>query len=211
MLFNNASLCFQGWQSCATCHLDNARVDGLNWDLLNDGMGNPKSTKSLLLSHKTPPVMITGVRDKAETAVRAGIKFIQFSQVIEENAEAIDEYLKSLKPVPSPCLVDGKLSKNAEKGKQIFEKANCASCHPAPLYTDMKKYDVGTGKGLEKDRVFETPTLVEVWRTGPYLYDGRATTIKEVLTTYNKNDLHGTTSELNEEEIEHLAEFVLSL
>ncbi|MHC4186697.1 MAG: cytochrome D1 domain-containing protein [Planctomycetota bacterium] len=211
MLFNNASLCFQGWQSCATCHLDQARVDGLNWDLLNDGMGNPKSTKSLLLTHKTPPAMMTGIRDKAETAVRAGFKFIQFSQVPEENAAAVDEFLKSLTPLPSPYLSDGKLSETAQRGQKLFEKAGCASCHAAPLYTDMEQYHVGTGTGLEKDRDFDTPTLVEVWRTAPYLYDGRATTIKEVLTIYNKNDQHGKTSDLNEEEIEQLAEFVLSL
>jgi YVTN family beta-propeller protein len=211
MLFNNASLCFQGWQSCATCHLEYARVDGLNWDLLNDGMGNPKSTKSLLLAHKTPPAMMTGIRDKAESAVRAGFKFIQFSQVPEENAIAVDEFLKSLTPIPSPYVQDGKLRVAAQKGEKVFEKAGCVSCHVAPLYTDMEKYNVGTGTGLEKDRNFDTPTLVEVWRTAPYLYDGRATTIKEVLTTYNKNDLHGATSELNKEEIEQLAEFVLSL
>ncbi|MHC4132106.1 MAG: beta-propeller fold lactonase family protein [Planctomycetota bacterium] len=211
MLFNNASLCFQSWQSCATCHLEYGRIDGLNWDLLNDGMGNPKSTKSLLLTHKTPPAMMTGIRDKAETAVRAGFKFIQFSQVPEENAAAVDEFLKSLTPIPSPYLSDGKLSEAAQKGQKVFEKAGCVSCHTAPLYTDMEKYNIGTGTGLEKNRDFDTPTLVEVWRTGPYLYDGRATTIKEVLTTYNKNDLHGKTSNLNEEEIEQLAEFVLSL
>jgi YVTN family beta-propeller protein len=200
MFFNNASLCFQGWQSCATCHLEDARVDGLNWDLLNDGMGNPKSTKSLLLSHKTPPVMVSGIRDKAETAVRAGFKFIQFSQVSDENASAVDEYLKSLKAVPSPHLVDGKLSKNAEQGKEVFDKAGCSSCHPAPLYSDMKPYDVGTGKGMEKEKSYDTPTLVEVWRSGPYLYDGRAAKINEVLTIYNNQDQHGKTSDLNKEE-----------
>ena len=52
------------------------RPDALNWDLLNDGIGNPKNTLSLLLSHQTPPVMITGVRASAEDAVRAGIKYI---------------------------------------------------------------------------------------------------------------------------------------
>ena len=59
MLFNDARLCFQQWQSCASCHPD-GRSDGLNWDLLNDGFGNPKNTKSLLLAHETPPAMITG-------------------------------------------------------------------------------------------------------------------------------------------------------
>ena len=210
MFFHDASLCFQKWQSCATCHPGSGRPDGLNWDLLNDGMGNPKNAKSLLLSHKAPPVMITGVRDKAEAAVRAGIKYIQFAVRPEEDAVAIDEYLKSLKPVPSPYLVEGKLSEAAKRGKEVFKKAECASCHPAPLYTDLRKYKVGTGKDIEKDRAFDTPTLIEVWRTVPYLYDGRAVTMKEVLTKYNAGDKHGKTSTLTKEQINDLAEFVLS-
>ncbi len=210
MLFHDASMCFQQWQSCSSCHPGQARSDALNWDLLNDGMGNPKNSKSLLLSHKTPPVMVTGIRDKAETAVRSGIKFIQFVVRPEADAVAIDEYLKSLEPVQSPYLAGGKLSEAAARGKEIFEKAGCSSCHPAPLYTDMKKYDVGTGKGREEGLEFDTPTLVEVWRSWPYLYDGRAVTIKEVLTKCNPADKHGTTSTLSEEQINDLAEFVMS-
>ncbi len=217
MLFNDASLCFQKWQSCASCHPGGARADALNWDLLNDGIGNPKNAKSLLLSHKTPPAMSTGVRDSGETAVRAGIKFIQFAVRPEADAVAIDEYLKSLKPVQSPYLIKKwpgnkpRLSKAAERGREIFEEAQCASCHSGSLYTDLKKYDVGTGKDSEKDSKFDTPTLVEVWRTSPYLYDGRAKTIKEVLTDYNSGDKHGFTSELTDKQISDLAEYILSL
>ncbi|HUT46367.1 MAG TPA: beta-propeller fold lactonase family protein [Sedimentisphaerales bacterium] len=210
MLFNNAELCFQGWQSCASCHPSDARVDALNWDLLNDGLGNPKNTKSLLLAHETPPAMITGIRENAELAVRAGIRHIQFAVRPEEEAAAIDEYLKSLKPVPSPHLVDGKLSESAERGQKIFDKAGCASCHTGSLHTDLKTHKVGTGKDLDKDRLFDTPTLVEIWRTAPYLYDGRAATIEDVLTTYNPGDKHGVTSDLTEAEIKDLAEFILS-
>ncbi len=47
-LFHDATICHQSWQSCASCHPD-GRLDGLNWDLLNDGPGNPKNTKSLVL------------------------------------------------------------------------------------------------------------------------------------------------------------------
>ena len=35
ILFHDAAHCFQRWNSCTSCH-PNARVDGLNWDLLND-------------------------------------------------------------------------------------------------------------------------------------------------------------------------------
>jgi YVTN family beta-propeller protein len=210
MLFNDASLCFQNWQSCASCHPGGGRADALNWDLMNDGIGNPKNTRSLLLSHETPPAMMTGVRESAEAAVRAGIRHIQFVVRPEEDAVAIDEYLKSLEPVPSPYLLDGRLSKAAERGRDVFEKADCASCHPAPLYTDLKGYDVGTGKALEKNRVFDTPTLVEVWRTAPYLYDGRTVTMRDVLIKHNPGDEHGVTSGLTEQEIDDLNEFILS-
>ena len=210
MLFHDASLCFQHWQSCASCHPGEARVDALNWDLLNDGLGNPKNTKSLLLAHSTPPAMISGVRGDAEDAVRAGFRHILFAVRPEEEAVSIDEYLKSLKPIPSPYLVKGKLSDSATRGQKIFNKAGCISCHKGTLHTDLKQYNVGTGDGLDKDMKFDTPCLVEAWRTAPYLYDGRAATIEEVITKYNTNDKHGKTSNLSNKEIRDLANFVLS-
>lgn len=209
MYFNDAGMCFQKWQSCATCHPD-GRADGLNWDLLNDGMGNPKQTKSLLYSHRTPPVMITGVRGDAETAVRSGLRYIQFAVRPEEDSVAIDAFLKSMEPVPSPYLKKGKLTGSAKRGMKVFEKAGCAACHPAPLYTDMKLYDVGIGIGREEGQAFDTPTLIENWRTAPFLYDGRAATMQEVLTTFNKSDKHGHTTGLTEEELADLTEFILS-
>ena len=209
MLFNDGQICFQQWQSCASCHPD-GRSDGLNWDLLNDGMGNPKNTKSMLLAHRTPPVMITGVRDKAETAVRAGMRYIQFTVRPEEEAVAIDTYLKSLKPLASPRLIDGQLSPAARRGQVLFSQAGCAGCHGGPLQTDLQSYDVGTGTGLEQGRSFDTPTLVEIWRTAPYLYDGRAASLRQVITDFNPRDQHGVTSKLSSEEIDDLIEFVLA-
>ncbi|MFC1539607.1 c-type cytochrome, partial [Candidatus Latescibacterota bacterium] len=211
MLFHDASLCFQKWQSCTSCHPEDGRSDGLNWDLLNDGTGNPKSTKSLLYSHKTPPVMVTGIRASAEVAVRAGFKFIQFAEIEEDEATAIDQYLTSLKPVPSPFLVNGKLSRAAKRGKKLFESSACLRCHSGDMYTDLMKYNVGTGLGEEQNVRFDTPTLIEVWRSGPYLYDGSAPTILQVLNKYNPNDEHGITSNLSEKQLNDLAEYILSL
>jgi len=50
-----------------------------------------------------------------------------------------------------------------------------------------------------------------VWRTAPYLFDGRAVTMRDVLTTYNPEDRHGITSNLSEQEIADLIEYILSL
>jgi YVTN family beta-propeller protein len=211
ILFHDATHCFQQWQSCATCHPSEGRPDALNWDLLNDGIDNPRNTKSLLLAHQTPPAMITGVRARAEIAVRAGIEHILFSEVSETDAAAVDAYLKSLEPVPSPYLVDGGLSPAAGRGKAVYSKAGCPACHPQPLGTDLNKAAVGTGRGEEKDRQFDTPALVEIWRTAPYLNDGRANTIKDVLTVHNPDDAHGVTTGLGAQEIADLEEYVLSL
>lgn len=211
MFFNDASLCFQQWQSCASCHPD-ARTDALNWDLMNDGLGNPKNVKSMLLAHATPPAMITGIRASAEIAVRAGITHIQFAVRPEEDAVAIDEFLKGMEPVPSPRLVDGKLSETAVRGKVIFDDIGCVRCHPSPLYTDLLMHDVGSRTQFDRTDNFDTPTLVEVWRTAPYMHDGQFVTMEDLL----REGRHGQKGkggkvDLTEEQITDLVEYVMSL
>lgn len=210
LLFNDATICSQQWQSCASCHPD-GRTDGLVWDLMNDDQGNPKNTKSMLFSHVTPPSMATGVRATAEVAVRSGLEHILFAYRPEDEAAAIDAYLMSLEPVPSPHLVDGELSPSAERGREVFERVSCDRCHPAPLYTDLKMHNVGTTGYYDYRDRFDTPTLVEVWRTAPYVHDGRYVTLKELFTT-GKHGLKGREGKkLSEQEIDDLVEFVLSL
>jgi len=212
LLFNDATICHQHWQSCASCHPD-GRSDTLNWDLLNDGVGNPKNTKSLVLAHKTPPAMWEGVRPTAEAAVRSGLTHILFADRPEEDASAIDEYLKSLQPVPSPHLVDGRFSLAGQRGKKLFASARvgCHTCHHAPLYTDLKMHNVHTRGPADYVDQFYTPTLVEVWRTAPYLHDGRYATIKELIVKGKHGKSDGRASELSEQEVDDLVEFVLSL
>lgn len=212
--FNDASVCFQGWQSCASCHSSDARVDGMNWDNLNDGIGNPKNVRSLLLAHQTPPSMALGVRSNAEAAVRAGIRNSLFVELPDQFAVEIDEYLKSLKPIPSPHLVNGKLSKSAERGRKVFfnDRVGCADCHNGSLFTDLKLRNVATRSQFDQpgDK-FDTPTLIELWRTAPYLHDGSAATLRDVLTTHNPTDRHGSTSHLSRGQIDDLVEYLLSL
>jgi len=223
MLFNNAQLCLQGWQSCASCHDADARMDGFNWDLLNDGAGNPKNTKSLLQSFETPPAMALGVRTNVEAAVRAGIQHILFSDVNDETVHAIGAWLKSLRPVPSPHLAGGGLSAAAARGQKLFtsDRVGCALCHSPPHFTDRAAYDVGTASAYEAmwdpagadppAQQFDTPALFEVWRTAPYLHDGSAATLTDVVTTRNPKDRHGCTSHLTLQQVDDLVEYLLSL
>ncbi|MEI7946456.1 MAG: c-type cytochrome [bacterium] len=216
MLFNDGAMCFQQWQSCASCHPD-GRADALNWDLINDGIGNPKQTKNMLYSHLTPPTMVTGIRDSMAVCNRKGLTHIQFVVRPDEDATCIDEYVMSLRPVPSPYLVNGSLSKSAKRGEKIFKKAGCVDCHPSnkkapdgyPLFTDLQKHQL-LGIGNEEGRAFDTTSLTEMWRTAPYLYDGRALTMEEVLTTCNPKDVHGATKGLSKEEVKDMAEYILS-
>jgi YVTN family beta-propeller protein len=120
--------------------------------------------------------------------------------------------------IPSP----GKLSASAERGKLLFfnKEVGCAECHSGPYYTDstlqkpFKLHNVGTGADDPTEKMgpeYDTPTLLGVYRTAPYLHHGKAKTLHEVLTTCNQGDKHGRTSHLKKEEIDDLVEFLKSL
>ncbi|MDR1477633.1 MAG: c-type cytochrome [Planctomycetaceae bacterium] len=205
--------CFQSWHSCASCHPD-GRMDAYNWDLLNDGMGNPKNAKSLVWCQKTPPAMWTGVRATSAVCTRTGFQYILFVPPDEVVCKDIDEYVHSLEPELSPYLVNGKLSEKAERGKKIFEdkKVGCVTCHPAPLFTDKKLHDVNSKVYFDHGKTdFDTPTLVEIWRTGPYLHDGRYTDLKDVFKKGKHGDVEGDIESLTDQQLDDLVEYLLSL
>ena len=121
--------------------------------------------------------MSLGVRANASVAVRNGIQNSLASVQPEEVPRAMDEWLKSLDPAPSPHLVNGLPSQAARRGETLFKspEVGCANCHEPPLFTDLRSYDVGTQNPFDKEaRDFDTPTLRELWRTAPYLHDGSA-------------------------------------
>ena len=87
------------------------------------------------------------------------------------------------------------------------------------MFTDLQSYDVGThstydfttspeGKRVPQIR-FDTPTLVEVWRTAPYLHDGRYYTLEQLF----REGRHGLNDaqQLTEEELHDLIIYMLSL
>ena len=57
----------------------------------------------------------------------------------------------------------------------------------------------------------DTPTLRGLWRTAPYLHDGSAPTLRDVLTTRNAMDRHGVTSGLSDAELDDLVAFLRCL
>lgn len=214
--------CYQTWLSCSSCH-DEGRPDSLNWDLQNDGTGNPKQTKSHIFSSETPPTNVSGCRENALVSSRAGYQYIQFQAAPEDRVQATYAFMKSLEPEPSPHLgTDGQLTPDAVEGKKLFEgEAECSNCHKGTYFTDLSKHDVGTRRsgadGPDNNPTwdtagYDTPTLIEVWRTAPYLHLGTATTVKDVLTTENKNgNTHGKTGQLSAQQIDQLAAYVMQI
>ena len=125
-------------------------------------------------------------------------------------------------PLSPHIAAPGKLTAQAERGKAIFHRKDvgCATCHSGPYYTDstltkpFKLHDVGTGGDDPSEKMgpaYDTPTLLGVYRTAPYLHTGKAKTLRDVLTVCNKDDRHGKTSQLAAGEVDDLVAFLKSL
>jgi len=209
LAFNDARLGFQQWFSCASCHQEDATTDGLNWDLTNDGVGNPKNVKSLHDIYDTPPAMWAGIRKDMRSAVAAGQRFLGFLPN-PENDRALLEFLGNPKRAPNPFR-GAPHRQEIELGRIIFAKARCGSCHPAPLFTDGKLHDLALGKVSDFHARFDTPSLRECYRTAPYLHDGRAKTLKEIFTRHDPEGFHGETKGLSEREMNELVAYLRSL
>ena len=137
--------------------------------------------------------------------------------------DALAIYSNSFGFTLSPHIeAPGKLSKQAERGKALFfnNQIACASCHSGPYYSDSqlgakgKVHDVGTGDDDPSEKMgpqYDTPTLLGIYRSAPYLHHGKAKTLMDVLTTQNLKDKHGKTSHLSISEKEDLVEFLKAL
>jgi hypothetical protein len=89
---------------------------------------------------------------------------------------------------------DGTLSATAQQGEQVFLDKGCDGCHSLPFFTDSgdasNLHDIGTLLPSSGNRLggplpgIDTPTLLGVWRTPPYLHDGRAQDISEAITAH---------------------------
>ena len=211
--YHDASTTLQKWLSCATCHPE-ARADGLDWDMPNDGIGNTKNTKSHLYAFETPPSMWRGIRADAATGIIAGFKYIKFKNPTQQELDDVSAYIKSLTEEVSPYRnTGGSMTADAIAGKAIFESSatQCATCHTGNYLTDLTVHDVGTKDQWDIDGNYVTPPLAELWRSAPYLHDGSAATMRDVLTTKNAGDRHGHTSQLTSTQIDQLTAYLLQV
>ncbi len=149
--------------------------------------------------------------------------------------EALTEYVvHAIAPLHPPRTDAAKVA----RGDVLFHRddVGCARCHTGPRGTDsgannpglslageVRLYDVGTCaldapwtdrphrdvSQRPRDACrFDTPTLHAVARTGPWLHDGSAATLLDVLTSRNAGGLHGHTAGLSRDDLDDLVEYL---
>jgi cytochrome c peroxidase len=67
------------------------------------------------------------------------------------------------------------------------------------------------GTGSNGAIEFDTPALLRISTTAPYLHDGRATTLEEIFTKHNPTGLHGRAANLVPAELADLIAYLKSL
>ena len=208
------------WIACSSCHPD-GQPDGRTWQN-PEGLRNTQPLAGVAWTH---PLHWSADRDEVqdfEHTIRGDLMqgrgllsgdlpaaLGDSIRTRSSDLDALAAYVNSLAFEPSPYARQG-LTAAADRGRRIFlsSETGCATCHPAPLYTDsvprppdqIVRHDVGTGNDDPSEKMgaaYDTPTLLGVYRSAPYLHHGRAATLEEVLTTGNPADRHGKTSHLD--------------
>jgi YVTN family beta-propeller protein len=220
------------WISCNTCHVEGEH-DGRTWLLQYTGPVPPgatpiitRNTTSLLGMIETYPLRWSAEWDESADS-EFSIRFEQFgtgliagpmnptlgppNQGRSSDLDRLAAFIDSLSvPTRTHALTPIEL-----RGKAIFEspQTQCAVCHPGPLYTDLRQHDVGTADAYGEwfGPLIDTPTLRFLYDSAPYLHDGSAATLHEVLSTSNPQDRHGVTSHLTPQELDDLVAFLLAI
>lgn len=215
-----------GYIACEVCHPDGDH-DGQTWDFTDRGEGL-RNTISLLgrAGVGMGPVHWTGNFDEIHdfehdmrgpfrgTGLMTDADFALADSPLgppkagySADLDALSAYVSSLDTSPSsPFPVP-------EGGVELFEASGCATCHPAPLYTDSAldvRHDVGTLTEASGQRLgavldgLDTPTLRGTWDSGPWLHDGSAATLRDAIAAH-------ADAPTDEVSLDLLADFVRSL
>jgi YVTN family beta-propeller protein len=220
------------WISCSSCHPD-GESDRRTWQ-------NPeglRDTPPLAGMAWTHPLHWSADRDEVqdfEHTIRGNlmqgrglIRAILHPNLgppnrgLSKELDAVAAYSNTHKVPLSPHAKSG-LSEPAKRGRDLFfaKETACATCHTGPWFTDSTpsesiiRHDVGTGQDDPSELMgpaYDTPTLLGVYKSAPYLHHGKANTLLDVLTTQNKQDRHGKTTHLTPTQLNDLVEYLKSL
>ncbi len=226
-MFTTASRTFQGQFSCRSCH-PGGHVDGLTYDFDGDGIGdNRLDNRSLQGLAGTWPFKWNG--KNPSLSVQCGPRFAKVLMRTDPFSEAelqdLSAFIESMPPARTihasranqpltPAQERGRATFFATKtpsGKDIPRERQCSTCHLPPLYTNRQKSAIGTAAISDASDEFDTPHLLGIAASAPYLHDGRAKTLEELWTIYQTNDLHGVSSYMNKQQLNDLVEFLKTL
>lgn len=204
--------------SCGSCHLE-GREDGHVWNF-NEG---PRQTPSLAgrMVPQTAPFHWGG-----EHADFGAFVDVTVGERMGGRGLTGDQQRKLLAfidtlPAPDNPHKYASPTEAQVRGAQAFQKAGCNECHAGAALTNNTFADVGTfvtGRQVNDDRVFlskglNTPSLLGVARTGPYLHDGSAATLRDrvMFDRQRGSDAHGKVSLLTDPEVDDLVAFLKAL
>lgn len=114
---------------------------------------------------------------------------------LSNDLDALSAYMTSLDRVDdSPWrMADGSMTTAALSGESIFASEGCATCHEGAIFTDSNDallHDIGSLMPESGNRLsgpltgIDTPTLLGVWSTAPYLHDGSAQTLDDAVSAH---------------------------
>jgi len=226
-LFSNAGHTFQNQYSCYTCHPDH-HEDGLVYNMAGKHMGrNLTNTQSLREIGDTAPFKWNGKNQTVykQDGMRFSTVLTRTEQFNYDDLDAISAYImRGIKQPPNLMYnPKGELTASQLRGKLLYERENdkqgnpipannrCVTCHPAPLYSDLKLADVSTLAASDDPILFDTPHLSNIFASAPYLHDGRAKTLEEIWTLYGTDDKHGYVNDMSKSELNDLVNYLKSL
>ncbi|MFO0728819.1 MAG: c-type cytochrome [Myxococcota bacterium] len=185
--------------SCAGCHAD-GRNDGLTWNFTRGGRQTPSLAGHISLQ---APVRWEGDSPTvSEDAFRTSQGLMGGQGLSQDDANAIQAFLDTTPEVDAP--LKGSADPAVARGKAIFEREDvgCVSCHAGDRLTNKQKYEMF---GLN----VQTRPLVGVAASAPYLHDGSAATLLEVVQ--RASEMQAKTSQLSGDEVSDLVKYLESL
>lgn len=197
--------------SCQSCH-SHADSDESAYNL--DGYHlNPILTVRGLLH--TAPYLRGGTDPNiANLHTVAKIRFRGYLRGQASRGELLETFIESLSRRENPTARESNDIERQRRGLQVFVKARCATCHAFPAFTALGQMPMGMlfpEEAESGDFLLDTPSLLSIAATPPYLSDGRAGTLDEVIGRFNKRNLHGDTQSLDSIERDELIVFLRSL
>ncbi|WP_223642674.1 c-type cytochrome [Corallococcus sp. EGB] len=202
--------------SCASCHLE-GREDGHVWGF-PDG---PRQTPSLAgrMTTATAPFHWSGEFSALGDFMSATVKDRMGGQELDTDTVAkLGAFIDAI-PAPDNAFKGEPLTAQQAHGAALFAQAKCDTCHSGAAFTNNTNVDVGTfvRSGVLQDAVavirsgLNTPSLLGVGRTAPYLHDGSAPTLKARLMKGRETNLHGMTSTLSDADMDDLVAYLETL